>query len=145
MDATQRKPTVPPRRKYSDDEVLDIYKLGKLWLETGHHKRAESIMSGLNEVAPKFAPAWLGTAFLRSSAGNYDGAIIAVNNALRVEPESAEAMLYLVAVSMTMGDVSTAGTYLGEVGEAIEQGKVANQNVIRFYKMQLARYQARGK
>ncbi|MEN9847063.1 MAG: hypothetical protein RIS36_2210 [Pseudomonadota bacterium] len=145
MDATQRRPADTHRRKYSDDEVNDMYKLGKLWLETGQHKRAESIMSGLNEVAPDFAPAWLGTAFLRSVGGTYDGALLAVNTALRIEPESAEAMLYLVAVSMTVGDVSTAGTYLGEVGEAIEQGKIANQNVIRFYKMQLARYQARGK
>jgi len=145
MDSTQRRPVDTPRRKYSDDEVNDMYRLGKLWLETGQHKRAEAIMSGLNEVAPDFAPAWLGTAFLRSSSGNYDGALLAVNSALRIEPESAEAMLYLVAVSMTVGDVRTAGTYLGEVGEAIEQGKIAHQNVIRFYKMQLARYQARGK
>jgi Flp pilus assembly protein TadD len=145
MDSTQRRSAESPRRKYSEDEVQDIYKLGKLWLETGQHKRAESIMSGLNEVAPDFAPAWLGTAFLRSISGNYDGALLAVNTALRIEPESAEAMLYLVAISMTIGDVSTAGTYLGEVGDAIEQGKVLNQNVIRFYKMQLARYQARGK
>ena len=99
----------------------------------------------MNEVAPDFAPAWLGSAFLRSVSGNYDGALFAIQTALRIEPESTEGMLYLVAVSMTVGDVSTAGTYLGEVGEAIEQGKVANQNVIRFYKMQLARYQARGK
>jgi hypothetical protein len=145
MDSTQRRPVDTPRRKYSDDEVNDMYRLGKLWLETGQHKRAEAIMSGLNEIAPEFAPAWLGTAFLRSSSGNYDGALLAVNSALRIEPESAEAMLYLVAVSMTVGDVSTAGTYLGEVGEAIEQGTIAHQNVIRFYKMQLARYQARGK
>jgi Flp pilus assembly protein TadD len=145
MDSTQRRPAETPRRKYSEDEVNDIYKLGKLWLETGQHKRAESIMSGLNEVAPEFAPAWLGTAFLRSISGNHDGALMAINTALRIEPESSEAMLYLVAVSMTVGDVSTAGTFLGEVGEAIEQGKVANHNVIRFYKMQLARYQARGK
>ena len=145
MDSTQRRPVDSPRRKYSDDEVNDMYRLGKLWLETGQHKRAEAIMSGLNEIAPEFAPAWLGTAFIRSSSGNYDGALLAINSALRIEPESAEAMLYLVAVSMTVGDVSTAGTYLGEVGEAIEQGKIAHQNVIRFYKMQLARYQARGK
>lgn len=145
MDSVQRRLTDPNRRNYSDDEVNDIYKLGKLWLETGQHKRAEAIMSGLNEVAPDFAPAWLGTAFLRSVADNYDGALLAANNALRLEPESADAMLYVVAIAMTLGDVATAGTYLGEVGEAIEQGKVSNQNIIRFYKMQLARYQVRGK
>jgi hypothetical protein len=55
-----------------------------------------------------------------------------------------EAMLYLVAIALTMGDLSTAGTYLGEVREAIEAGTISNQHIVRFYKMQLARYQARG-
>jgi tetratricopeptide (TPR) repeat protein len=145
MDALQRRQGDAGRRNYSDDEVNDIYKLGKLWLETGQHKRAEAIMSGLNEVAPDFAPAWLATSLLRSIAGNYDIALQAATNALRIDPESAEAMLYIVALAMTMGDVATAGTYLGEVGEGIEQGTVRNHNVTRFYKMQLARYQARGK
>lgn len=145
MDALQRRQGDAGRRNYSDDEVNDIYKLGKLWLETGQHKRAEAIMSGLNEVAPDFAPAWLATSLLRSMAGNYDIALQAATNALRIDPQSAEAMLYIVALAMTMGDVATAGTYLGEVGEGIEQGTVRNHNVTRFYKMQLARYQARGK
>lgn len=145
METSQRRQAEAHRRNYSDDEVNDIYKLGKLFLETGQHKRAEAIMAGLNEVAPDFAPAWLGTSFLRSVAGNYDGALLAANNALRIDPESAESMLYVVAIALTMGDVATAGTYLGEVGEAIDQGKVKNQSANRFYKMQLARYQVRGK
>jgi tetratricopeptide (TPR) repeat protein len=145
METSQRRPVDAHRRNYSDDEVNDIYKLGKLFLEMGQYKRAEAIMAGLNEVAPDFAAAWLGTAFLRSVGGNYDGALAAANNALRINPESAESMLYVVAISLTMGDAATAGTYLGEVGEAIEQGKVKNQGATRFYKMQLARYQVRGK
>jgi hypothetical protein len=69
----------------------------------------------------------------------------AATTALRIDPACAEAMLYIVALAMTMGDVATAGTYLGEVGEGIEQGAVRNPHVMRFYKMQLARYQARGR
>ena len=145
MESPQRRSAEAQRRNYSEDEVNDMYMLGKLFLETGQHKRAEAIMAGLNEVAPDFAPAWLGTAFLRSVAGNYDGALSAANNALRIDPESAESMLYVVAISLTMGDAATAGTYLGEVSEAIDQGKVRNQGANRFYKMQLARYQVRGK
>lgn len=145
MESSQRRQGEVPRRNYSDDEVRDIYKLGKLFLETGQHKRAEAIMAGLTEVAPDFAPAWLGVAYLRSASGNYDGALSAANHALRIDPKSTEAMLYLVAISLTSGDVATAGTYLGEVGEMVEQGKVKNQNVTRFFKMQLARYQLRGK
>ncbi len=145
MDTTARKQGDVLRRNYSDNEVADIFKLGKLWLETGHTKRAEAIMAGLNEVAPEFAPAWLATALLRAVGGNYEGALQAANLALKANSESAEAMLYIVALTLTLGDAATAGTYLGEVGEMIEQGKVGSQHVTRFYKMQLARYQMRSK
>lgn len=145
METSPRKQGDSLRRNYTDEEVFDIYSLGKLWLDTGQHKRAESLMSGLNEVAPGFAPAWLGTAYLKLTAGDYDDALRAAKSALRINPESAEAMLYIVALSLTLGDASTAGTYLGEVGESIEQDKVSNQHVARLFKMQLARYQNRGK
>ena len=144
MDLPARRAGELPRRSYSEEEVVDMYELGRLWLETGQHRRAEAIMSGLNEVASSFAPAWLGTAFLRGVAGDHEGALKAAKNALRCEPESVEAMLYVATVSLTLGDFSTAGTYLGEVGERIEQGKVSNPAVSRFFKMQLARYQSRG-
>ena len=144
MDLPVRKGSELPRRSYSEDEVVDIYELGRLWLESGQHRRAEAIMAGLNEVAPHFAPAWLGTSFLRGVAGDFDGALAAAKSALRAEPESVEAMLYVATVSLTLGDFSTAGTYLGEVGERIEQGRSHNPSVVRFFKMQLARYQSRG-
>jgi Flp pilus assembly protein TadD len=144
MDAPTRSKGEVSKRGYSKDEVADIYRLGKLWLETGQHKRAEALFSGLNEVAPLFAPAWLGTAYVRAQRGEYEEALLATKSALRAQADMSEAMLYLVALSLTTGDLSTAGTYLGEVRESIEGGAVANQHVVRFYKMQLARYQARG-
>jgi hypothetical protein len=144
MEVPARQGGQLPRRSYSQEEVVDIFELGRLWLETGQHRRAEAIMTGLNEVAPEFAPAWLGTAFLRGLAANYDGALQAAKNALRNEPESVEAMLYIATLSLTTGDYSTAGTHLGEVGERIEQGKIVSPHVPRFFKMQLARYQSRG-
>ena len=144
METPSPKRPETSRRSYTDDEVNDIYKLGKLWLETGQHKRAEALLHGLNEVASDFAPAWLGTAFLRAQRGEYEEALQATKNALRAESNMPEAMLYLVAIALTMGDLSTAGTYLGEVREAIEAGTISNQHIVRFYKMQLARYQSRG-
>lgn len=145
MEGTNRGHAEHPRKGYSEEEVHDIYSLGKLWLYTGHHKRAEVVLSGLNEVAPDFAPAWLGTAFLRSIRGDIEGGLSAARHALRSEPESAEAMLYVVALSLTLGDVSTAGTYLGEVGDSIQAGRASNEHIARFYRMQLARYQSRGR
>ena len=143
MDLPSRKNAELPRRKYSRDEVVDIYELGKFWLESGQYKRAEAVMTGLNEVAPDFAPAWLGTAFLRSVASDYDGVVVAAKAALRLEQDSVEAMLFLAMAALALKDVNTAGTYLGEVGDRLEQGGVSNPNVARLYKMQLARYQNR--
>ena len=135
----------PGRKGYNEDEVADIYSLGKLWLETGYHKRAEAVMSGLNEVAPHFAPAWLGTAFLRSMSGDIEGGLHAAETAVKLDPENDAAMLYVVTLSLTLGDVSAAGTYLGEVGDRLRDGKIASENVARLYRMQLARYQGRGR
>lgn len=144
MEVPSRLSSQPPRRSYSEEEIVDIFALGRLWLESGQHRKAEAIMAGLNEVAPEFAPAWLATAFLRGCAGEFEAALQAAKNALRSEPESVEAMLYIVTLALTLGDSSTAGTYLGEVGERIEQGRTSSPHVPRFFKMQLARYQARG-
>ena len=143
MDLPSRKPSDLPRRSYSREEVVDIYELGKLWLESGQHKRAEDVMSGLNEVAPDFAPAWLGTAFLRGTQLDYEGVVAAATAALRLEPDCVEAMLFVVVAALALKDSSMAGTYLGEVGDRIEQGQVSSPNVTRLYKMQLARYQNR--
>jgi hypothetical protein len=52
-------------------------------------------------------------------------------------------MLFLAMAALALKDLNTAGTYLGEVGDRLEQGAVSNPNVGRLYKMQLARYQNR--
>ncbi len=143
MDVPARPGTGLPRQSYSRDEVGDIYELAKVWLESGQHKKAEALLSGLNEAAPDFAPAWLGTAFLCATDLDYEGIIGAASTALRLEPNSVEAMLFLVVAALGLKDWNLAGTYLGEIGDRVEQGSVVTPFASRFYKMQLARYQNR--
>lgn len=131
------------KRGYSDEEIANIYELARFSLENGDWHRAEAIASGLVEVAPDFAPAWLSLAYIRIQNKAYEAAIQAASQALRVNPELAEAQLFLVACLLTTGDYNSAGTYLGEVGERIESGQVRDPNVIRFYRTQLARFQSR--
>lgn len=131
------------RRGYSDEEISAIYELGRLYLESGLFPAAENIMRGLTEVVPEFAPAWLGLCYLHTQNRNNDAALLAARQAVRMDARSVEAQLFLVACFLTSGDYNSAGTYLGEVGEAIELGGVDNPNVIRFFKAQLARYQSR--
>jgi len=131
------------RSSYSADELVDIYALGKMWLETGQVRKAEVIMQGLTSVAPDFLPGWLGMSVVQSTLGNIEAALAAAQRALRLDAQSAPAMMCVVVASLTMNDMSTAGTLLGEVGELIEAQRVTDPNVTRLYKMQLARYQSK--
>lgn len=140
---SKRGSTELTRRGYSDEEVEQIYELGRLFIESGQLRKAELIMHGLNEVAADYYPAWLASAYLHLLAQDYDTAVLACQNALRLNAEGPEAMLLLAACLLTTGDFNTAGTYLGEVNEKIDMGKIRSPNVVRLFKMQLARYQSR--
>lgn len=131
------------KRGYSDEEVAHIYELGRLSLENGDLRRAEAIMVGLTEVAPDFSSAWLGLAYIHIQNRNFEAAVQSTRQALKVDPGSREAMLYLIACLLTTGDYSSAGTYLGELSEMIESGTLEDPNMLRFYRTQLARYQSR--
>lgn len=139
-----KAPSEVLKRGYSDDEILHIYELGRLCLENGDVRRAESILSGLTYIAPDFAPAWLGMSYVHIQAKNHDAALQAARQALRLDAESVEAMLFLISCLLTHGDYNSAGTYLGEVADRIDGGSVDRPNLVRFYRAQLARYQNRG-
>lgn len=141
--ARRRVPSEVLKRGYSDDEVNHIYELGKLFLESGDMRRGEAVMMGLTEVVMDFAPAWLGLAYVHIQNKNFDAAISAAKAALKIDPDIVEATLYLITCLMQTGDFNAAGTYLGEVGERLEMGRIENPNTVRFFKSQLARYQGR--
>jgi Flp pilus assembly protein TadD len=128
------------RSNYSKEEQLDIYALGRMCLESGQVKRAQVILRGLTTVAPEFVPGWLATAVAQATLGNVEQSLDAARQALKLQPDSAIAMIILVTTSLTLGDQSTAGTYLGELNDMIEQGAVSDPNLIRLFKMQMVRY-----
>jgi Tfp pilus assembly protein PilF len=128
------------RSSYSKEELVDMYALAKMFLETGQIKRAEVIARGLTTVAPEFVPGWLAWSVVSASLGNIEAAFEAARKALKYQSDSAAAMMLIVTTAMTLGDLSTAGTYLGEVKEMIDQGSISDPNVLRLYRMQMARY-----
>ncbi|MBN8548285.1 MAG: tetratricopeptide repeat protein [Deltaproteobacteria bacterium] len=139
----KRQPSEVLKRGYSDEEIANIYELGRLSLENGNLRRAEAIMNGLIEVAPDFACAWLGMAYIHIQNRDFEAALQATRQALKIDPHFNEALLYLVACLLTTGDYSSAGTYLGELGELIESGGLDDPGMVRFYRTQMARYQNR--
>ena len=143
MDASEKKLSDLPRQSYTHDEISDIYALGRMWLESGNIRKAETIMVGLNEVAPDFAAGWLGTSYIKSVSGDLEGALLAAKTALKSAPDSLESMLYVITLALSQGDFSTAGTFLGEVGERIDGGGEVSPAAMRMYRIELSRYQSR--
>ena len=145
MESVKKQvPSEVLKRGYSNEEVERIYALGRFFLENGDIKRAEVVMAGLIEVAPEFAPAWLGMSYIYFQEKNLEQATQCALRALRSDPESVEATCYLITFTLTSGDFNSAGTYLGEISEKIEAGLIEDPKFIRFYKAQLARFQGRG-
>ena len=131
------------KRGYTDEEIAHLFELGRLLLESGELRKAEAIFLGLIEVAQDFIPALLGLAYIYIHARDYDAAINTLRSALKVDPQSPEALLYYVTCLISTGDYSTAGSQLGELSEMIDLGEIDNPSIIRFYKVQLARYTQR--
>ena len=143
QQAERRTASEVLRRGYSDEEVSRIYELGRLCLENGDVKKAEAVLTGVTQIAPDYAPAWLAMSYVQLLGKNQDAAFQAARQAYKADPNSVEAMLFLISCLLSHHDYNTAGTYLGEVAERIESGAVSHPNVVRFYRTQLARYQSR--
>lgn len=138
-----RSPGDLARSGYSEEEIYGIYALACMLLENGSLKQAETILMGLAEVVPEFAPVLLALAYVRGQDGNYDSAQSFAEQALRIDAESPEAMLYLITFLLTTGDLQSAGTYLGEIADRIESNQIQDPVLIRFFRAQMVRYQAR--
>lgn len=128
---------------YSDDEVAQIYELGRFFIENGDLRRAEVIMHGLTQVAPEYVPGWLAVCCVQYQSGNLDAALSSAQQAHRLAPQMPEALLFLIVCLLSAQDLNAAGTHLGTVGEMIDAGSVQNPLIIRFYRGQIARFQSR--
>lgn len=125
---------------YSLEQIQDIYALAKMFLETGHFRRAEKLIAGLNSVAPEFSLGWLASALVDVSMGRIERARDCATKALKVKPDLVEAMIMVVVTSLTLQDYATAGTYLGELRDRIENGEVSDPSIVRLFRMQMVRY-----
>jgi hypothetical protein len=128
------------RASYSKEEQVDIYALAKMCLETGHTKRAELILKGLTTVVSDFLPGWLALSVAQATLGKVEAANESARHALKLQADSPAGMILLVTTALTLGDQSTAGTYLGELKDLIDQGIVNDPNIVRLFKMQMVRY-----
>jgi len=132
---------LPKLGNYSAQEIIGIYELGRLYLESGDIYRAEAIFTGLTVVVPQFALSWLGLICIHFQSGNFEHALESAKQAYKLNPESIEITLYLACCCLTVADYNAAGIYLGEVTDKIEAGVTISPNLMRFYRLQITRFQ----
>lgn len=137
------EPPKPQGGGYSDQETESLYSLARLFLMNGDLRRADTILSGLIQVSPRFIPGLLGKMYLQLFQGDLDAAIETGRGVLKQDPGCVEAILYLVACHLSLNDYHAAGTLLGEAGERIEGAHQISPALSRFYQAQLVRFQAR--
>lgn len=129
------------KREYSADEIELLYELARYHLENGRLRAADTILEGLVAVAPDCANAWLAKSYVAIVEHDYDAAIFAARQALRIEPNLSAANLFLASCFLRSEDYHAAGTHLGEVAELVESGTLNDRNLHRMYKMLLVKFQ----
>lgn len=129
------------RKKYSNEELDAIYSLGLAFIENGDLIKARNIFEGLIVIDSSYLPGVLGMIYIELESGNFQDASKLCQKALELDPNSYEVMLMYVSCLISLGDNNKAGTYLGELADAIEESLIDNYDVIRFYKSQIIRYQ----
>ena len=138
----ERKLSEVLKRGYSDTELVHIYELGRFFLESGKPARAQKIFSGLVSVAPEHAPSWLGLATVAFLQKNFESARAYAEAAKKLDGGSARTSLFLASIMFALNDLTFVGSLLGEAGDALESDPNSDPNLVRFYKIQLARFQA---
>jgi hypothetical protein len=131
------------KKGYSLEQIESIYALGQLYLETGNLRQASVIFDGLIHLVPNLAPASIGQAIIALFERDFMQGAAAARRASESDSQVAEATLLLVIAMFGLGDYNSAGTYLGEIREAMESGIEFDKNVVRVYRMLLARYRSR--
>lgn len=136
----KQKEAISIKKGYSEDLIDNLYALGRFFLENGETTRGLVILKAISKIAPDFVPAWLALAYAYTVNDESEQALRCAKEAYRLEPASAVAILFLVTCLLNVGDIATAGSYLGEAGELIEREGLEKRDILRYYKGELYRY-----
>ena len=137
----RRSPSQILKQGYSEEEIELIYSLGRNYLDLHFYNQAEKIFNGLVKINPDFFDAWTALSIVSFLKGNIDQAYNHAKQASRINSNSIEIQLLFVTILLSQRDYSTAGTYLGEIQELIDSGRIHNQDQIRYFKAQMLRFE----
>lgn len=130
------------KKKYSNEELNSIYSLGLAFIENGDVIKARNIFEGLIIVDNTYLPGFMGMIYLEIESQNFLDASKLCQKALKINPGSYEVMLMYATCLLSLGDNNKAGTYLGEIADALQEGRIDNYDIVRYYRSQLIRYKS---
>lgn len=133
-----RKPSELLKRGYSEEEIVALYELGRFLIESGDLFRAEVVLKGLTVVAPDNIWPKTALSYIALMQKNFDVALTRADDALKLNPHQAEALLYKSTALLELGELSEAGMHLGELQD---NENALSQQSKRLLKILLARFE----
>lgn len=110
---------------YTDDELLAIYELGRLYLEMGYYTPAERVFNGLCVVDAGKTPGRVGLGVVKLERGLYDESINHFRRALQEGRYPLQAKLGLCVAFIGQGDVTRAKSILVQLATDLERARDA--------------------
>lgn len=128
---------------YTQEEMELLYSLGKTYIDITSYNSAEKIFNGLITIDPDHVSSWIALSVINFIRGDLDASYSQAKQALRINSNLAEAQLVLITVLLSQSDYTTAGAYLGEVKELVDSKRIQKQDLVRYFKAQLLRFEYR--
>ena len=119
--------------EYSNEELVAIYELGRLYFEMGYFVPAERIFNGLAVVDGGKTPARLGLGLVKLERGLFQEAMIHLRGVLKSGPHRMQAKLALCAAHIGAGEIVRSQSILGEIAQELGQGVEIHHEQRRFY------------
>ena len=124
---------------YTPVIIENIFALSRKYIETGALTKAEHLLRGLVTVAPDYVPAWLGLSYCAAVNEDPENALSHARKALKLDPESLNAILSVVTHLISQGEIQEAGTLLGEIHDNF-QHEAPETHLKRYFELQILRF-----
>lgn len=125
--------------KYSRDQLLAMYALGRLYFEMGYFSPAERIFNGLSTLDGGQTPARLGLGLVKIERGRFEEAAQCLRVALEQGTYPVEVQLGLCTTFVATGDNQRARSLLQQLKKEHSDALKRNPNFLRLWDTLLAR------
>ena len=116
---------------YTQDELIAIYELGRLYYGMGFLAAAERIFNGLSTIDGGVTPARIGLGLVKLEKGSFDDAMAHFRTAMKQGAFVAGAKLGLSAALLAQGDRARAQSVLKEVQQSFLKTPPADDSQTR--------------